>query len=213
MANAGAIAPLGAALIAKAPCPEKSDPCASPDKDRKSNATSGGIFDSGSLSQSPISHQGVLGAAIKLPYRSPAPPVAGNGAAGGDLSGLQARVSSLTRGGSSCLILCWHLTGPAGRCADRTRSPVRSGLTNPTEDRYGPVPPLPPATAVARALGRCGVAGWIRRYLVEDLLHAAGIVDEGDDPHGGVANRATQWQGFIDARQQHGPQIPGNGSI
>ena len=40
-------------------------------KDRKSNATSGSIFDSGSLSQTPISCQEVLGAAIKLPYRSP----------------------------------------------------------------------------------------------------------------------------------------------
>jgi hypothetical protein len=53
---------------------------------------------------------------------------------------------------------------PTRRCADRTRSPVRAGLTNPTEDRCQPVPPLlPPPTAVARAPGRCAVAGWIRR--------------------------------------------------
>jgi hypothetical protein len=38
--------------------------------DGKSNAIFGSIFDSGGLSQSPFSHQGVLGAAIKLPYRS-----------------------------------------------------------------------------------------------------------------------------------------------
>ena len=52
---------------------------------------------------------------------------------------------------------------------------------------------------------RWGDAGWLGRFadLVEDLLHAAGIDDEGDDPHGSVANRATQWQGFIDARRQH----------
>ena len=53
---------------------------------------------------------------------------------------------------------------PTRRCADRTRSLVWPGLTNPTEDRSWPVPqPLPPPTAVARALERCGVAGWIRR--------------------------------------------------
>jgi len=57
-------------------------------KDRKSNATFGSIFDSGGLSQSPISHQEVPGAFIKLPYRS----------TGYSLE------SSLTSGGSWCLI-------------------------------------------------------------------------------------------------------------
>ena len=38
--------------------------------DRKSNATFGSILDSGGLSQSPISHQEVLGAARKLPQRT-----------------------------------------------------------------------------------------------------------------------------------------------
>ena len=55
-----------------------------------------------------------------------------------------------------------RLPPPTRRRADRTRSPVRSGLPNPTEDRSPPVPP-PPPTAVAHALGRCAGAGWIRR--------------------------------------------------
>ncbi len=38
-------------------------------KDRKSNATFGSVFDSGGLSQSPISHQEVLGAAVDQQYR------------------------------------------------------------------------------------------------------------------------------------------------
>ena len=131
-------------------------------KDRKSNATFGSIFESGGLSQSPISHQEVLGAAIKPPQRTPALPVARTGAAGGDFSGYR-HESSLASGGSSCLILFWDLPGPTRRCADRTRPPVRAGRLDPTEDRSPPDPPLPPPTAMARAPGRCAVAGWIRR--------------------------------------------------
>jgi membrane protease YdiL (CAAX protease family) len=37
------------------------------------------------------------------------------------------------------------------RCAGRTQSPVRAGLTNPTEDRSWPIPQsLPPSKALAR---------------------------------------------------------------
>jgi hypothetical protein len=86
----------------------------------------------------------VLGAAINLPYRTSAQLVGLRVAAGGDCPG--------------------YRHGPTRRCADRTRSPVRGGLTNPTEDRSPPVPPpLPPPTAVARAPGRCVVAGWTPR--------------------------------------------------
>jgi hypothetical protein len=109
-------------------------------KDRKSNAAFGNIFDSGGLSQSPISHQEVLGADIKPPQRTPpALPIVRIGAAGGDFSGYR-HESSLTSGGSSCLILFWPLPGPTRRCADRTRSPVRAGLTHPNEDRCQSVP-------------------------------------------------------------------------
>ncbi len=55
-------------------------------QDRKSNATSWSVFDSGRLRQLPISYQEVLGAAINLPYRTPAQPVAVRVAAGGDFS-------------------------------------------------------------------------------------------------------------------------------
>jgi hypothetical protein len=105
----------------------------------------------------------VLGAAINLPYRTSAQLVGLRVAAGGDCPGYR-HESPLTIGGSSSSILFWHLPGPTRRCADRTRSPVRGGLTNPTEDRSPPVPPpLPPPTAVARAPGRCVVAGWTPR--------------------------------------------------
>ena len=36
--------------------------------------------------------------------------------------------------------------------------------------------------------------------MVEDFPHGAGIVDEGDDARLTVADRATQWQGLINAR-------------
>lgn len=39
------------------------------------------------------------------------------------------------------LVLFSHLPTATRRCADRTRSPVRSGLTNPAEDRPSSVPP------------------------------------------------------------------------
>jgi hypothetical protein len=62
---------------------------------------------------------------------------------------------------------------------------------------------------------RRGDARWLGGFadVVEDLLDDAGIVDEGDGPHLTVAEWATQWQGFIDARQRHPRQIPGHGTI
>ena len=67
-------------------------------KDRKSNATFGSIFDSGGLSQSPISHQEVLGAAIKLPQRTPSAACSPDRSRGRRLFGLQARVIPDERG-------------------------------------------------------------------------------------------------------------------
>ena len=58
----------------------------------KSNTTFGSIFDSRGLSQSLISHQEVLGAAIKLPYRTPGPACSRDRSRWRRLSGLQARV-------------------------------------------------------------------------------------------------------------------------
>lgn len=144
---------------------------------------------------------------MKLPQRTPALPVTRTGAAGGDFSGCR-HESSQTNGGSSCASLFWHLPGPTRRCADRTRPPDRAGR-------------LDPLRIVLRLLCRCrlpqrwparrGDARWLGGFadVVEDLLHGAGIVDEGDDAHLTVAGRATQWQGFMDARQQHRPQITG----
>ncbi len=127
-------------------------------KDRKSNATFGSVFDSVGLSQSPISHQEVLGAAIKPPKRTPSAACSPDRSRWRRLFGLQARVIPDERG-SSCLILFWRLPGPTRRCAGRTRPPVRAGRLDPTEDRSPPALPLPPPTAVAGAQGRCGVAG------------------------------------------------------
>ena len=62
--------------------------------------------------------------------------------------------------------------------------------------------------------------------MLQNLPHVARLVDEGDNPHlvkllairlstiklckslvMGVADRATQREGFVDSRQQHRPQI------
>ena len=59
-------------------------------------------------------------------------------------------------------------------------------------------------------------AGCNRQYfadVVEDLAHGSEMIDEGDDAHGGVADRALQRKCLIDARQQHGLQIAGHGTM
>ena len=60
-------------------------------KDRKSNAAFGSIFDAGGLSQSPISHQEVLGAAIQPPQRTPRAACSPDRGRWRRLFGLQAR--------------------------------------------------------------------------------------------------------------------------
>ena len=49
--------------------------------------------------------------------------------------------------------------------------------------------------------------------MVEDLAHGSEIIDEGDDAHLTVADRALQRKSLVDARQQHRPQIPGHGTM
>ena len=108
-------------------------------KDRKSNELSASMSDAGCSSQSPISGPQLAPQALPDAWRVRRWP----------LSMHQARDSP---------------TLPTRRCADRTRSRVRNGLTNPTEDRSWPAsPPLPPPTTAARALGRRAAARWIRR--------------------------------------------------
>lgn len=43
--------------------------------------------------------------------------------------------------------------------------------------------------------------------MLKNLLHGGRLVDEGDDAHLGVADRAEQRERLIDTRQKHRPQI------
>jgi hypothetical protein len=118
-------------------------------KDRKSNGLSGSMADAGCSRQSPIAVRHVSRLTERRPKWDRKHCL---------MHGEWPPAATLHASGTSCP------PAPTRRCADRTRSPVRAGLTNPTEDRCQPVPPLlPPPTAVARAPGRCAVAGWIRR--------------------------------------------------
>jgi hypothetical protein len=120
-----------------------------PLKDRKSNGLSGSMADAGCSRQSPIAVRHVSRLTERRPKWDRKHCL---------MHGEWPPAATLHASGTSCP------PAPTRRCADRTRSPVRAGLTNPTEDRCQPVPPLlPPPTAVARAPGRCAVAGWIRR--------------------------------------------------
>lgn len=85
------------------------------------------------------------------------------------------------------------------------RRDLQKGPPNSTLGIRHEPPHLPSASARRASLARapCSAVASPR----------SGIADEGDDPHLTVADRATQWQGFIDARRQHGPQIPGYGTM
>ncbi len=117
-------------------------------KDRKSNGLSGSMADAGCSRQSPIAVRHVSRLTERRPKWDRKHCL---------MHGEWPPAATLHASGTSCP------PAPTRRCADRTRSPVRAGLTNPTEDRCALPPPLLLPTAEARAPGRCVVAGWIRQ--------------------------------------------------
>jgi len=65
-----------------------------------------------------------------------------------------------------------------------------------------------------RRPARRGDSRWLRRFaeVIQNLPHGTCIGDKSDDPHLRLTNRADQWQRFVDARQQHRPQIVRSGT-
>jgi hypothetical protein len=173
--------------------------CRRATKDRKSNGLSGSMADAGCSRQSPIAVRHVSRLTERRPKWDRKHCL---------MHGEWPPAATLHASGTSCP------PAPTRRCADRTRSPVRAGLTNPTEDRCQPVPPLLPASHSGGPRAGAMRGGWVDSpIVVEDLAHGSEIIDEGDDAHGCVADRALQRKCLIDARQQHGPEIARHGTM
>lgn len=102
-------------------------------------------------------------------------------------SGLRARVTPDERR-LICLVLFWHRPRPTGRCADRTRTPGLTGWPHPTSG--GP-------------RGGAILGGWVVDSPMWSRIFFTVAASLMKAMIRGVADRATQWQGFIDARQQH----------
>lgn len=49
--------------------------------------------------------------------------------------------------------------------------------------------------------------------MIQELRHGTRLVDEGDNPHRGVSDWTGQRESFIDACQQHGPQIARHSAV
>jgi hypothetical protein len=65
-----------------------------------------------------------------------------------------------------------------------------------------------------RAAGRRD-AGWRRRLteVGEDVASRGGVTDKGDDPHIGAAERAHEWENFVDAGEQQRQGLAGGAAM
>jgi len=77
------------------------------------------------------------------------------------------------------------------------------------------LPACAEASANSHSGGRAPGDFWrLGRFanMIQNFPHVTRFVDEGDNPHLGVTDRTGQGERFVDARQQHRPQIVRHGA-